>query len=265
MLQVDAAIEANGGWPGAFSQNHPPPDPATLAAEQQAQKAQLKAQKKTAKASKTIANNDQGTLGFGLFDPDSDLDELAAASGAPPRPKSRATPAKAAGGKASTTARINDLTQDHALCAIRAVLARTGASALTRPDLIRATARELGFARTTPRLAKVLDSAIRRAVRRGIAENSTGELTLVARTIEGYDREFLKQHLLGVITGSWCDKAEVPVRFARALGFARTGPRIEAVVESQLRACLRSGDIEAQGRGALRQYRKTRSRKGGPT
>ncbi len=137
--------------------------------------------------------------------------------------------------------------------------------ALPRPDLIRATARELGFARTSARLGEVLDTAIRRAVRRGIAENSTGELTLVARTIEGYDREFLKQHLLGVITGSWCDKAEVPVRFARVLGFARTGPKIEAVVESLLRACLRSRDIEAQGRGALRQYRKTRSRKGGPT
>jgi hypothetical protein len=266
MLQVDAAIEAHGGWLGAFSQNHPPPDPATLAAEQQAQKAQLKAQKKTAKASKTIANNDQKTLGFGLFDPDSDLDELAAASGAPPRPKSRATPAKAAGGKASTSpAKADDITDWEAMCAIRAVLARAGASALPRPDLIRATARELGFARTSARLGEVLDTAIRRAVRRGIAENSTGELTLVARTIEGYDREFLKQHLLGVITGSWCDKAEVPVRFARVLGFARTGPKIEAVVESLLRACLRSRDIEAQGRGALRQYRKTRSRKGGPT
>ena len=63
MLQVDEAIETHGGWPGegkdnaqcAFSQNHPPPDAATLAAEQRAQKEQLKAQKKTAKASKTIS------------------------------------------------------------------------------------------------------------------------------------------------------------------------------------------------------------------
>ena len=55
MLQVDAAIEANGGWPGAFSQNHPPPDAATLAAEQMVQKDQLKAQKKAATASKNRA------------------------------------------------------------------------------------------------------------------------------------------------------------------------------------------------------------------
>ena len=266
MLQVDEAIEAHGGWPGAFSQNHPPPDAAKLASEQIAQKAQLKAQKKAAKASKTIANSDQGTLGLGLFDPDSDLDALAAASGAPPRPKSRATPAQAAGGKASTSpAKADDITDGQAMCAIRAVLARAGASAITRPDLIRATARELGFARTTPRLSEVLDTAIRRAVRRGIAENNKGELTLVSRTIEGYDRGFLKRHLQGVITGSWCDRAEVSVRFARALGFARTGPKIEAVVESLVRSCLRAGDIEAIGRGDLRQVRKTHSRKGDPT
>ncbi|MEI8326048.1 MAG: type ISP restriction/modification enzyme, partial [Betaproteobacteria bacterium] len=82
MRQVDEAIDANGGWPGAFSQNHPPPDAATLAAEQQVTKDQLKAQKKAAKgklASAAHAGN------MSLFDPDDDLDALAAAAGAPPR------------------------------------------------------------------------------------------------------------------------------------------------------------------------------------
>ena len=60
MLQIDQTIEAHGGWPGAFSQNHPPPDAATLAAEQLAQKTQLKAQKKAASAGKKGA--------AGLFD-----------------------------------------------------------------------------------------------------------------------------------------------------------------------------------------------------
>ncbi len=98
MQQVDEAIEAHGGWPGAFSQNHPPPDAATLAAEQAAQKEQLKAQKKAA-AKKVV--KDAGTPWTGgLFDSDSDLDEMAAAAGAPPHPKSQATSVKAAGGKA---------------------------------------------------------------------------------------------------------------------------------------------------------------------
>jgi hypothetical protein len=250
MLQVDEAIETHGGWPGAFSQNHPPPDAATLAGEQMAQKAQLKAQKKTAKVSKTIANNDQGTLGFGLFDPNSDLDELAAASGAPPRPKSRATPAKAAGGKASTSpAKADDITDWQAMCAIRAVLARAGASALLRPDLIRNTARELGFARTSPAVKAELDAAIRRAVRRGIAENSGGVLTLLVKDIDGYDRDHLKAQVLAAIraVGGTCLKADAPMLLARALGFARTGPNITAMVETILRSLVRAKQVESRG------------------
>ena len=93
MRQVDKAIEAHGGWPGAFSQNHPPPDAATLAVEQAAQKDQLKAQKKASSSKKK-----SGASGNGFFDFGDDLDELAATSGELPRPKARATPAKAAGG-----------------------------------------------------------------------------------------------------------------------------------------------------------------------
>ncbi len=151
------------------------------------------------------------------------------------------------------------------MCAIRAVLVQAGASALTRPDLIRATARELGFARTSPRLSEVLDTAIRRAVRRGIAESSRGELTLVARTIDGYDRGFLRQQLLSMVSRRWSSVARLPTQFARNLGFARTGPKLEAIVASLVRSCLRSGDIEVTGRGDLRQVRKTPCRKGGAT
>ena len=113
MLQVDEAIEANGGWPVegkdnalcAFSQNHPPPDVAVLAAEQMAQKEQLKAQKKAENASKKVAAHANQTGATSLFDFDDDLDGLAEASGAPPRPKARATPAKAAGGASSISDR----------------------------------------------------------------------------------------------------------------------------------------------------------------
>lgn len=81
MLQVDEAIEANGGWPGAFSQNHPPPDAATLASEQLVQKEQLKAQKKATSAAKKGAVAASPTGATSLFDFDDDLDGLAATSG----------------------------------------------------------------------------------------------------------------------------------------------------------------------------------------
>ena len=122
--------------------------------------------------------------------------------------------------------------------------------------VIRLTARELGFARTSPRIAKELEGALRQSTRRGIACNERGTLSLVARKIDDYDRAFLKQHLLSCISSKWCDKAEVPLRFARTLGFARTGPKIEELVWNLMRALQRGEQVQAEGRGASTRYRR---------
>lgn len=129
---------------------------------------------------------------------------------------------------------------------------------LARADLLRQTARHLGLVRMGPRIHKALDDAVRRAVRRGIAENTKGDLSLVAKGIQGYDRGFLKQHLLGVVSGPWWDKAEVPLRFARYLGFARVGPKLDETVWSLMRSLVRSGLVAVEGRGASARYRKAR-------
>jgi len=258
MLKVDEVIEANGGWPGAFSQNHPSPDAATLAAEQMVQKEQLKAQKKVTSATKKRAAVSSPTGATSLFDFDDDLDALAAASGAPPRPKSRATPAaKAAGGKASGSAvQVNGLNDGRLMSAIRRVLARAGIGGLSRDDLIRSTARELGLARTSPALRVELDSSIRRAVRRGIAGNSGGMLTVLVREIAGYDRDHLKSQLLAAIraAGGACSKADAPMLLARALGFSRTGPAIAALVETTVRSLARAKQVESKA-GQIRVLR----------
>ncbi len=263
MQQVDTAIDAHGGWPGtagassgsAFSQNHPPPDAATLAAEQMAQKEQAKAHKKAAAATKKKAAYASPTGANSLFDFDDDLDALAEASGAPPRPKAKATPAKAAGGQATATAnKADDITDAQAMCALRAVLAQSGP--LTRAELIRNTARKLGCARTTKAMDGVLDNAIRRAVGRGIAQNHRGHLSLLATKVEDYDREFLKQQLLKVIPASGVDKAQLPVQFARHLGFARVGPVIESTVWSLVRSLQRAGQVQLEGRGNAARYRR---------
>ena len=255
MQQVDAAIDSHGGWPGAFSQNHPPPDAATLAAEQMAQKEQTKAHKKAATATKKKAAYASPTGANSLFDFDDDLDALAEASGAPPRPKAKATPAKAAGGQATATAsKADDITDAQAMCALRAVLAQSGP--LARADLIRQTARRLGCVRTTKAMAGVLDNAIRRAVGRGIAQNHGGLLSLWFSKVEDYDREFLKQQLLRVIPASGVDKAQLPVRFARHLGFARVGPVIESTVWSLVRSLQRADQVQPEGRGDAARYRR---------
>ena len=85
MLQVDVAIQDSGDWPGAFSQNHPPPDAVTLAAEQRTHKDQLKAHKKSAIIKKNNAVQTTPKGATSLFDFGDDLDALAAASGAASR------------------------------------------------------------------------------------------------------------------------------------------------------------------------------------
>ncbi len=86
MPKIDACIDAHGGWPNAFSQNHPPPDATTQAVEQKTQQAQRKAhQKANANTTKTIAANAVPMRPRGLFDPEDDLNAMAAAAGAPPR------------------------------------------------------------------------------------------------------------------------------------------------------------------------------------
>ncbi|TSA06667.1 MAG: hypothetical protein D4R79_18945 [Comamonadaceae bacterium] len=257
MLQVDTAIEAHGGWPGAFSQNHPPPDAATLAAEQMVQKEQLKAQKKATIAIKKRAAHASPTGASSLFD---DLEDMAGAAGGPDRPKSRATPAKAAGGKASGSAvQVNGLNDGQLMCTIRRVLASAasaGSGGLSRDDLIRSTARELGHAHTGPALKVELDTASRRAVRRGIAGNSGGVLTVLVKDIDRDDRDHLKAQLLAAMraAGGSCAKADAPTLLARALGFARTGAGIAAVVESLLRSLVRTKQVESRA-GQIRVVR----------
>ncbi len=291
MQQVDAAIDAHGGWPteadgeklgGAFSLNHPPPDAATLAVERATLDQQLKAQRKSNKAAAKNAQHHaaSATTATGglpstmsLFGADADLDDLAAATGetgepntrpeagATPPPKPDATPARAAGGTTSSAAalpalRIEDVSDWDMMCAVRAVLARDGA--LSRDALIRNVAHELGFARTGTNIASALDDAIRRAVRRGIAQNQAYELSLVARNVEGYERAFLKAHLISVLSNTWMPKADVPTAFARMLGFARTGAVIEETVWNLMKAVIRAGGAEVEGRGEAARYRRVR-------
>jgi hypothetical protein len=142
------------------------------------------------------------------------------------------------------------------MCAIRRVLASAGIDGLSRDDLIRSIARELGHARTSPALKVELDSAIRRAVRRGVAENSGGVLTLLVKDIDGYDRDHLKGQLLAAMrsAGGSCAKADAPTLLARSLGFARTWPTITAMVETILRSLVRAKLVESKA-GQIRTLR----------
>jgi len=145
----------------------------------------------------------------------------------------------------SDASSATDLDDGAAMCAVRAALA-AAAEVLTRDALIRHAARALGHQRTSKGLAAALDDAIRRAVRRGIAENRGGEFGLLVRDIDGYDRDHLKVQLVAALRAQrgWVDRAEAPKVLARWLGFARTGAKIVAATKSLLRALARSGQVE---------------------
>ena len=152
---------------------------------------------------------------------------------------------------------LNGFNDGQLMCAIRRVLASASIGGFSRDDLIGYIARELGHARTSPALKVELDTAIRRAVRRGIAGNSGGVLTVLVKDIDGYDRDHLKAQLLAAMraAGGSCAKADAPALLARALGFARRGAAIAAVVESLLRGLVRTKQLESRA-GQIRVLRQ---------
>ena len=116
-------------------------------------------------------------------------------------------------------------------------------------------ARELGHQRTDTRIHEALDDTIRTAVRRGILEITGGNLKIGAKSIEQYEREFLKDQFLASLGGSaWTEREDAIRAFARWLGFRRTGPAIDETARSLINGLIRSRRIESEGT----QIRKAR-------
>jgi hypothetical protein len=93
-----------------------------------------------------------------------------------------------------------------------------------------------------------LDGAIRIAVRRGVLENVDGLLRLAARSIDQYERNFLKQQFMASLVGkAWINRDEAIRAFARWLGFRRTGSAIDDVARSVINGLIREGRLESDG------------------
>lgn len=230
MLQVDEVVERHGGWPtgvgegGAFSLSHPPPSAEILAAQAAARP----------RGRRRAAQPGQQSF----LDADEEPEPVPKRAARQPKP-----PKDRVG-----IADVAELDDGAAMCALRAVLAGKG-DALARDALIRQAARVLGHQRTSKSMAAALDDAIRRAVRRGIAENNGGELSLLVRDIDGYERDHLKLQLVAALRAQrgWVVRTEAPKVLARWMGFARTGAKIVEATESLLRALARSRQVELTG------------------
>jgi len=141
---------------------------------------------------------------------------------------------------------IDDYSTDDLVCAVRQLFTEGGLS--NRDEAIRELARQLGFGRAGSRIQEILDNAIRTGVRRGIVENSGDGLRINARSIEDYDRDFLKEQFMASLQGkAWTDREDAIRAFGRWMGFKRTGSAIDETGRSLINGLIRVGRLEAEG------------------
>jgi len=226
MKEIDEVIETRGGWPGAFATGTEVNIPASGRSVDTGEILPLFAE--------TSDGKEVGEY-EGKVEP---LQEVAVPKPACGirRQKLRTEPAEG----------LKPVECEDLICLVRQCFSVGGAR--DRESAITELAGALRYQRVGCRIRKELDDAIRTAVRRGILEHREEELVLCSRSIEEYDRDFLKDQFLASLEGRlWTEREEAITGFARWLGFRRTGPSIDESARSLINGLLRDGRIEADG------------------
>jgi hypothetical protein len=138
---------------------------------------------------------------------------------------------------------IDQTDRTEVLCTIRQLF--SDSQARDRDTAIHEVAAALGYQRVGPRIREILHTDLLTAVRRGILQNQNGQLSLLARDLRDYQRDFLKENFLSAIGRAWIERAEAIQAFARWLGFSRTGSVIEETGYSLINGLLRERRLEA--------------------
>jgi hypothetical protein len=122
------------------------------------------------------------------------------------------------------------------------------AEALRREELAARLAELMGNSVNDPKAKMDADTFIQAAVRRSILQDADGEVSLFARNISDYPRDVLKDQFLASLNGNnWTERNESIPRFARWLGFKRTGPHIEDAARSVINSLIRADKLEKMG------------------
>jgi hypothetical protein len=140
---------------------------------------------------------------------------------------------------------LEQIDRDSLICSIREIF--NGRHTLDRDEVIGGLEDEL---EQEPGEASrnELDHVVRTALRRGILEHKGDGLALAARGIEDYERAFLKDQFLASMHGlGWNDRDASIRRFARWLGFRRTGPAIDDAARSIIKGLIRDDRLESNG------------------
>jgi len=220
MKEIDEVIEEHGGWPGAFVTDAGTADseaelsdgsPMAVAVESGSSKGSVAGSSPREKPSRMLL-------------------QAAEPQSAPYKPQ-----------PPSASVDREDL-----ICLIRQIFTIGGAR--SRETAIRELATELGYERVGLRIREEIENAIRAAVRRGIVLSEGEQLRIDCRSIEDYQRDFLKDQFLASLQGrAWADRDEAIRGFARWLGFRRTGPSIDEAARSLVRGLLKEGRLESDG------------------
>jgi hypothetical protein len=232
MKEVDDVIEGHGGWPGAFAQSDEMAKGAATEIEHAGNVVPLVHAKSTAALYRTTPPQL-----LKAAEPEAPAYEIVALTeldAAHPNP--------------------DELDREDLICRIRQLFG--DGQERERDTAVDALARELGYQRTGTRIHDELDNALRTAVRRGILASKPGAMCLFARTIEQYDRDFLKDQFLASLVGrQWIEREDAIRAFARWMGFRRTGPAIEDAARSLINGLLRDGRLESDGSQIRRSTR----------
>ena len=126
------------------------------------------------------------------------------------------------------------------------------AEALRREELTAKLTEFMGCSVNDPKAQIDADNLIQAAAKRGILQDSGDEVSLLARNISDYPKEVLKDQFLASLNGSnWTERSESIPRFARWLGFKRTGPNIEDAARSVINSLIRGDRLERWDRRSV--------------
>jgi hypothetical protein len=129
---------------------------------------------------------------------------------------------------------------------IRPLFARE--TTLRRDALATRLAELMGYVATDPKTQADTENVIQAAIKRGILLDEGDDISLLGRNISEYPREVLKEQFLASLNGSnWTERSESIPRFARWLGFKRTGPNIEDAARSVINSLIRNDKLEKMG------------------
>jgi hypothetical protein len=135
---------------------------------------------------------------------------------------------------------------DSLILRVRPLFGRS--DAMTKDELVNKLSELLGYSASEDKAQDEIENLIRAASRRCIVQEEDGGYALVSRAIADYPREVLKEQFFASLNGSgWIERSEAIPRFARWLGFKRTGPNIEDAARSAINSLIRNDRLERMG------------------